>query len=171
MSEDAMKTDDLHELNAFMANNSTKSNTHMFLLIFKQGCPPCMALHPTWTNIQTQTPNMFALDQQNIKRTHSVIQNYPILGYPTMLHLHTINGLWNPDVYTGNRDSKSLNMWINSFASGGRNLKTIKRNRKRSQGRPQLRKYKTIRKKNKRLYKKSRMRPFNKRIRTRYTTK
>jgi len=143
----SMETDDLQKLNAAMQSESTNSNTHIFLLIFKQGCPPCMAIHPTWMDVQKQTSNIFALDQQNIKMSHLAIQSYPISGYPTMLHLHTVNDLWEADAYTGDRDAISLNKWINSFTSGGKKRKTIKRKHVLHRGRNQTRNCKRFLKK------------------------
>jgi hypothetical protein len=129
-SHPLMQTDDLAKLNDSMAQSSSR---HIFLLIFKQLCPPCINVHPTWMTLQntkrsTKTMQIFALDQQNLSAAHSVIKSYKISGFPTILHLARLSGgEWDIVAYTGSdRELKSFETWVetslaNDPQMGGRN--------------------------------------------------
>ena len=121
-------------------NKFLKSGKNAFVLIYMDGCGPCMSTHPEWKKLETKFANqddsgvfdieaskLGEIDHEGLKRN--------IAGYPTMRHIHgdSVNEYEKCENISHDRTHESFVDWINSISSmrGGRSrAKIAKRSRK-----------------------------------------
>lgn len=106
-------------------NDGHKKNHHCFVLIYLVGCGPCNMTKPEWKKVANSFDYrddkkgvvMVDIDQNNLDKIHPVVGNYPISGYPTMLHIHgnKIIPYENSSVKNKNRSAESFKEWINQY--------------------------------------------------------
>jgi len=106
-------------------NEGHKKNHHCFVLIYLVGCGPCNMTKPEWKKVANSFDYrddkkgvvMVDIDQNNLDKIHPVVGNYPISGYPTMLHIHgnKIIPYENSSVKNKNRTAESFKEWINQY--------------------------------------------------------
>ena len=104
-----------------------KNGHHCFVLIYLVGCGPCNMTKPEWKKVagefDYQDKNkgvvMVHIDQNNLDRIHGVVGNYPIQGFPTMLHVHknNISSYEDSSVKNKNRSAESFREWINKYVN------------------------------------------------------
>lgn len=113
-----------NELIEFL-NDGHKKNHHCFVLIYLVGCGPCNMTKPEWKKVANsfgyRDDNkgivMAHIDQNNLDKIHPVVGNYPISGYPTMLHIHgnKIIPYEESNIKNKNRTAESFREWINQY--------------------------------------------------------
>jgi hypothetical protein len=106
-------------------NEGHKKNHHCFVLIYLVGCGPCNMTKPEWKKVANsfgyRDDNkglvMVHIDQNNLDKIHPVVGNYPISGYPTMLHVHgnKIIPYEESHIKNKNRTAESFKEWINQY--------------------------------------------------------
>lgn len=115
-----------NELIEFL-NDGHKKNHHCFLLIYLVGCGPCNMTKPEWKKVansfgyrdDNKGVVMVHIDQNNLDKIHPVVGNYPISGYPTMLHVHgnKIIPYEESHIKNKNRSAESFREWINKYVN------------------------------------------------------
>jgi len=106
-------------------NDGHKKNHHCFVLIYLVGCGPCNMTKPEWKKVANSFDYrddnkgivMAHIDQNNLDKIHPVVGNYPISGYPTMLHVHgnKIIPYEESHIKNKNRTAESFKEWINQY--------------------------------------------------------
>jgi thiol-disulfide isomerase/thioredoxin len=104
--------------NASAMNKFLKSGKDAFVLIYMDGCGPCMSTHPEWKKLASkfenhvEMSNLANIDHEGLKRN--------IAGYPTMRHVHgnTTSEYEKCENITHDRTHESFVDWINSISSG-----------------------------------------------------
>jgi hypothetical protein len=104
-----------------------KNGNHCFILIYLVGCGPCNMTKPEWKKVagefdyhdQNKGVVMVHIDQNNLDRIHDVVGNYPVSGFPTMLHVHKnkITSYEDSNVNNKNRSAESFREWINKYVN------------------------------------------------------
>lgn len=106
--------------------------TRAFVLIYKDGCPPCMETHPEWKKLE----NVLKVDKNviiadiNEKFLNKIdcfgVNKIEILHYPTMIYI--CNKGQKHELYEGERTVDGFVKWINNTLkkaqTGGRKTKT-----------------------------------------------
>ena len=150
--------------NASKMNDFLKSGKNAFVLIYMDGCGPCMSTHPEWKKLASKFENqddigVFDVEMSNLANIDHEGLKRNIAGYPTMRHVHgnTISEYEKCENISHDRTHESFVDWINSISSnkkssmrGGRSRakvarrlrKTNKRTRRTSGGRKWSLKYK-----------------------------
>lgn len=108
-------------------NDGHKKNHHCFVLIYLVGCGPCNMTKPEWKKVansfgyrdDNKGVVMVHIDQNNLDKIHPVVGNYPISGYPTMLHVHgnKIIPYEESHIKNKNRSAESFREWINKYVN------------------------------------------------------
>lgn len=106
-------------------NDGHKKNHHCFVLIYLVGCGPCNMTKPEWKKVANsfgyRDDNkglvMVDIDQNNLDQIRPTVGNYPISGYPTMLHVHgnKIIPYEESHIKNKNRTAESFKEWINKY--------------------------------------------------------
>lgn len=106
-------------------NDGHKKNHHCFVLIYLVGCGPCNMTKPEWKKVANSFDYrddnkgivMAHIDQNNLDRIRPTVGNYPISGYPTMLHVHgnKIIPYEESHIKNKNRTAESFKEWINKY--------------------------------------------------------
>lgn len=108
-------------------NDGHKKNHHCFVLIYLVGCGPCNMTKPEWKKVANsfgyRDDNkgivMAHIDQNNLDQIRPTVGNYPISGYPTMLHVHgnKIIPYEESHIKNKNRSAESFREWINKYVN------------------------------------------------------
>ena len=106
-------------------NDGHKKNHHCFVLIYLVGCGPCNMTKPEWKKVANSFDYrddnkgivMAHIDQNNLDQIRPTVGNYPIQGYPTMLHVHKnkIIPYEESHIKNKNRTAESFKEWINQY--------------------------------------------------------
>jgi hypothetical protein len=106
-------------------NDGHKKNHHCFVLIYLVGCGPCNMTKPEWKKVANSFDYrddnkglvMAHIDQNNLDQIRPTVGNYPISGYPTMLHVHgnKIIPYEESHIKNKNRSAESFKEWINQY--------------------------------------------------------
>jgi hypothetical protein len=107
-------------------NDGHKKNHHCFILIYLVGCGPCNMTKPEWKKTAEEFDYrnedkgivMAHIDQNNLDRIREVVGNYPVSGFPTMLHVHRdmkTSSYEDSNVKNKNRSAESFREWINHY--------------------------------------------------------
>jgi hypothetical protein len=124
MEEEKYTQDQLIEF----LNEGHKKNHHCFVLIYLVGCGPCNMTKPEWKKVANSFDYrddnkglvMAHIDQNNLDRIHGVVGNYPVSGFPTMLHVHRdmkTSSYEDSNVKNKNRSAESFKEWINQYVN------------------------------------------------------
>ena len=133
--------------NADAINKLLKSGKDAFVLIYMDGCGPCMSTHPEWKKLASKFENqddigVFDVEMSNLANIDHEGLKRNIAGYPTMRHIHgnTTSEYEKCENISHDRTHESFVDWINSISSkkkssmrggGGRSrAKMAKRGRK-----------------------------------------
>jgi len=152
--------------NASAINKFLKSGKNAFVLIYMDGCGPCMSTHPEWKKLESKFENqddigVFDIEMSNLGEiNHEGLKPSSIAGYPTMRHVHgnSASEYEKCENITHDRTHESFVDWIEKISSakkssmrgGGssrakmvrRGRKTIKRTKRTKGGRKWSLKYK-----------------------------
>ena len=141
-------------------NKFLKSGKNAFVLIYMDGCGPCMSTHPEWKKLESKYANqddigIFDIEMSNLANIDHEGLKRNIAGYPTMRHVHgnTTSEYEKCENISHDRTHESFLDWINSISSmrgGGRSRarvakrvrKTSKRAKRTTGGRKWSLKYK-----------------------------
>lgn len=112
--------------NASAINNFLKSGKNAFVLIYMDGCGPCMSTHPEWNKLETKFANqddigVFDIEMSNLGEiNHEGLKPSSITGYPTMRHVHgdSASEYEKCENISHDRTHESFVDWINSISSG-----------------------------------------------------
>ena len=79
--------------NASAMNKFLKSGKDAFVLIYMDGCGPCMNTHPKWLELESKFKNeddigVFDIEMSNLGEINHEGLKRNIAGYPTMRHVH-----------------------------------------------------------------------------------
>jgi thiol-disulfide isomerase/thioredoxin len=134
--------------NASKMNEFLKSGKNAFVLIYMDGCGPCMSTHPEWKKLASKFENqddigVFDVEMSNLGEINHDGLKRNIAGYPTMRHVHgnTTSEYEKCENISHDRTHESFVDWINSISSGkkgsmrgggGSRTKMAKRARKTS---------------------------------------
>ena len=135
-------------------NQYIKDDKDIVMLIYKEGCPPCMQTRPEWkklkTNGETQDKNIIIVDidhtlQDKIKHLDAkTIEGYPTIRYVKGSKFEDFEKWPNE---TKNRDIDSFVEWIKYKLSkrGGSKSRSYRtrKNRSRRRRKGKTRRYKT----------------------------
>lgn len=139
-------------------NKFLKSGKNAFVLIYMDGCGPCMSTHPEWKKLETKFANqddigVFDIEMSNLANIDHEGLKRNIAGYPTMRHVHgnTTSEYEKCENISHDRTHESFLDWINkksSMRGGGgsrarvaRRTKRAKRTKRTSGGRKWSLKY------------------------------
>jgi len=102
-------------------NTFIKRGKPAFVLIYKDGCPPCMEIHPEWKKLENVLKvdkkviiadinekflkDVDCFETEQVEKSDKIV----ITHYPTMIY---IQGPHNK-LYEGNRTIDALVKWIN----------------------------------------------------------
>ena len=130
--------------NASAINNFLKSGKNAFVLIYMDGCGPCMSTHPEWKKLESKFGNqddigVFDIEASNLGEINHEGLKRNIAGYPTMRHIHgnTTSEYEKCENISHDRTHESFVDWIDKISSkkkssmrGGSRAKMAKRSRK-----------------------------------------
>ena len=79
--------------NASAINKFLKSGKNAFVLIYMDGCGPCMNTHPKWLELESDFKDhndigVFDIEMSNLGEINHEGLKRNIAGYPTMRHVH-----------------------------------------------------------------------------------
>ena len=135
--------------NASAMNKFLKSGKDAFVLIYMDGCGPCMNTHPKWLELESDFKDqdnigVFDIEMSNLGEINHEGLKRNIAGYPTMRHVHgdSASEYEKCENISHDRTHESFVEWINKMSSkkkssmrgGSRARKTSKR-AKRAGGR------------------------------------
>jgi hypothetical protein len=129
---------------AFAINKFLKSGKDAFVLIYMDGCGPCMSTHPEWKKLASKFENqddigVFDIEMSKLGEIDHEGLKHNIAGYPTMRHVHgdTASEYEKCENISHDRTHESFVDWINKMSSkkkssmrGGSRAKMSKRGRK-----------------------------------------
>ena len=132
--------------NASAINKFLKSGKNAFVLIYMDGCGPCMNTHPKWLELESDFKDhddigVFDIEMSNLGEINHEGLKRNIAGYPTMRHVHgdSANEYEKCENISHDRTHESFVDWINKMSSnkkssmrGGSRAKIAKRVRKTS---------------------------------------
>ena len=111
--------------NASKMNEFLKSGKNAFVLIYMDGCGPCMSTHPEWKKLETKFKNqddigVFDIEMSNLGEINHEGLKRNIAGYPTMRHVHgnTTSEYEKCENISHDRTHESFLEWIDSISSG-----------------------------------------------------
>ena len=129
-------------------NKFLKSGKDAFVLIYMDGCGPCMSTHPEWKKLASKFENqddigVFDVEMSNLGEINHEGLKRNIAGYPTMRHVHgdSSSEYEKCENISHDRTHESFVDWINSISSkknssmrggGGSRAKMARRLRKTS---------------------------------------
>jgi thiol-disulfide isomerase/thioredoxin len=130
--------------NASAINKFLKSGKNAFVLIYMDGCGPCMNTHPKWLELESDFKDhndigVFDIEMSNLGEINHEGLKRNIAGYPTMRHVHgdSANEYEKCENISHDRTRESFVDWINKMSSnkkssmrGGSRAKMAKRTRK-----------------------------------------
>ncbi len=130
--------------NASAINKFLKSGKNAFVLIYMDGCGPCMNTHPKWLELESDFKDhndigVFDIEMSNLGEINHEGLKRNIAGYPTMRHVHgdSANEYEKCENISHDRTRESFVDWINKMSSnkkssmrGGSRAKMAKRARK-----------------------------------------
>ena len=140
-------------------NKFLKNGKNAFVLIYMDGCGPCMSTHPEWKKLASKFANqddigVFDVEASNLANIDHEGLKRNIAGYPTMRHVHgdSVNEYEKCENISHDRTHESFVDWIEKISSmrgGGRSRakmarrsrKTIKRAKRTKGGRKWSLKY------------------------------
>jgi len=106
-------------------NKFLKSGKDAFVLIYMDGCGPCMSTHPEWKKLETKFENqddigVFDVEVSNLANIDHEGLKRNIAGYPTMRHIHgdATSEYEKCENISHDRTHESFVDWINSISSG-----------------------------------------------------
>ena len=133
--------------NASAINKFLKSGKNAFVLIYMDGCGPCMSTHPEWKKLESKFGNqddigVFDIEMSNLGEINHEGLKRNIAGYPTMRHVHgdSAGEYEKCENISHDRTHESFVDWINKMSAkktssmrGGRSrVKMARRGRKTS---------------------------------------
>ena len=137
--------------NASAINKFLKSGKNAFVLIYMDGCGPCMNTHPKWLELESDFKDqddigIFDIEMSNLGEINHEGLKRNIAGYPTMRHVlgDSANEYEKCENISHDRTRESFVDWINKMSSnkkssmrGGSRAKMAKRTKraKRASGR------------------------------------
>jgi hypothetical protein len=128
--------------NASAMNKFLKSGKDAFVLIYMDGCGPCMNTHPKWLELESDFKDqdnigVFDIEMSNLGEINHEGLKRNIAGYPTMRHVHgdSASEYEKCENISHDRTHESFVEWINKMSSkkkssmrgGSRARKTSKR--------------------------------------------
>jgi thiol-disulfide isomerase/thioredoxin len=131
--------------NAYKMNEFLKSGKNAFVLIYMDGCGPCMSTHPEWKKLASKFKNqddigIFDVEMSNLGEINHEGLKRNIAGYPTMRHIHgdTASEYEKCENISHDRTHESFVEWINKMSSnkkssmrgGGYRAKMTRRTRR-----------------------------------------
>ena len=130
--------------NASAMNKFLKSGKDAFVLIYMDGCGPCMSTHPKWMELESKFKNqddigVFDIEMSNLANIDHEGLKRNIAGYPTMRHVHgnSTSEYEKCENISHDRTHESFLEWIDQISSkkkssmhGGSRAKISKRARK-----------------------------------------
>ena len=110
--------------NASAMNKFLKSGKNAFVLIYMDGCGPCMSTHPEWKKLASKFENqddigVFDVEMSNLANIDHEGLKRNIAGYPTMRHVHgnTTSEYEKCENISHDRTHESFIDWIDSISS------------------------------------------------------
>jgi hypothetical protein len=111
--------------NASAINKFLKSGKNAFVLIYMDGCGPCMSTHPEWKKLASKFENqddigVFDVEMSNLGEINHEGLKRNIAGYPTMRHVHgdSTSEYEKCENISHDRTHASFLEWIDSISSG-----------------------------------------------------
>jgi thiol-disulfide isomerase/thioredoxin len=136
--------------NASAINSFLKSGKNAFVLIYMDGCGPCMSTHPEWKKLESKFGNqddigVFDIEMSNLGEINHEGLKRNIAGYPTMRHVHgdSAGEYEKCENISHDRTHESFVDWINKMSSN-------KKSSMRGGGRSRAKVARRLRKTNKR---------------------
>jgi len=110
--------------NASAINKFLKSGKNAFVLIYMDGCGPCMSTHPEWKKLESKFGNqddigVFDVEMSNLANIDHEGLKRNIAGYPTMRHIHgnTTSEYEKCENISHDRTHESFVDWIDKISS------------------------------------------------------
>ena len=110
--------------NASAINKFLKSGKNAFVLIYMDGCGPCMNTHPKWLELESDFKDhddigVFDIEMSNLGEISHEGLKRNIAGYPTMRHVHgdSANEYEKCENISHDRTHESFVDWINKMSS------------------------------------------------------
>jgi hypothetical protein len=110
--------------NASKMNDFLKSGKNAFVLIYMDGCGPCMNTHPKWLELESNFKDqddigVFDIEMSNLGEINHEGLKRNIAGYPTMRHVHgnTTSEYEKCENISHDRTHESFVDWINKMSS------------------------------------------------------
>lgn len=130
--------------NASAMNKFLKSGKNAFVLIYMDGCGPCMNTHPKWLELESKFKNqddigVFDIEMSKLENIDHEGLKRNIAGYPTMRHVcgNQTEDYEKCENISHDRTHESFLEWIDQISSGkkssmrgGSRVKVTKRSRK-----------------------------------------
>ena len=128
-------------------NKFLKSGKNAFVLIYMDGCGPCMNTHPKWLELESDFKDqddigVFDIEMSNLGEINHEGLKRNIAGYPTMRHVHgdSASEYEKCENISHDRTHESFVDWINKMSSkkkssmrgGGRSRAKVGRRTKRA---------------------------------------
>ena len=90
------------------------NNRHMFIMLFKPGCPPCRAAMPEWLKIPKayKGSDVLRVGEYDLEKLLGIEPRLDVQGFPTFVHLFKNN---EPEYYSGERNVDGFTGWIDSI--------------------------------------------------------
>ena len=136
--------------NASAMNKFLKSGKDAFVLIYMDGCGPCMSTHPKWMELESKFKNqddigVFDIEMSKLENIDHEGLKRNIAGYPTMRHVHgnSTSEYEKCENISHDRSHGSFLEWIDTISSkkkssmhGGSRAKVARRTKraKRTKG-------------------------------------
>jgi hypothetical protein len=117
-------------------NKMISTGKQIFMLIYKEGCPPCIETRPEWAKLYSN-PEIIAkqdivvvdIDKELTEHIHN-LKKEP-LGYPTMRYItdggNTYEDYEDSQITTKDRSIDSFVAWINSKTATKKKIPTMRR--------------------------------------------
>jgi hypothetical protein len=110
--------------NASNMNEFLKSGKNAFVLIYMDGCGPCMSTHPEWKKLESNFKGkddigVFDIEMSNLGEINHEGLKRNIAGYPTMRHVHgdTASEYEKCENISHDRTHESFVDWIDKISS------------------------------------------------------
>jgi len=116
-----------------LLNEDIDSGSHVFLLIYLTGCPPCNMTKPEWDMLEKEFPDN---DNLVVARINSdllpELKNYggSPKGYPTMRYIYKKGSKIIIEEYDGERTKDAFIKWIKSHVGVTRHVGGSRRRKK-----------------------------------------
>ena len=110
--------------NASAINKFLKSGKNVFVLIYMDGCGPCMSTHPEWKKLESKFGNqddigVFDIEASNLGELNHEGLKRNIAGYPTMRHVcgNKTEDYEKCENISHDRTTESFVDWIDKISS------------------------------------------------------